>query len=319
MRYETLKGTNDKIGKIALGTDVYGSDLDKDTAKALLNEFCELGGNVIDTALMYGGQDEHISEKFLGQWMREKKNRNSLFISTKGAHPRVETMNISRLSKEELEHDIDLSLKNLGIDYIDIYWLHRDDERLPVEPIMDTLNGFVKKGKTRYIGMSNWTSERINKANEYAEKNNMAPIISSQIQYSAAKAVVENNDPTLVLMNDNEYKYFKNHDLSVFAYASQAKGFFSKLDAGGTEMLSEKARERYLCDTNLKIYENIKQIQKNINASVGALAIAALVNDNNFQTIPIIGCKNLDQLHDSLSGADIKLTQKDCEFILQRS
>ncbi len=319
MRYEILKGTTDKIGKIALGTDVYGTDLDKDTALSLLNEFCELGGNVIDTASVYGGEYDNISEKFIGKWMKEKKNRNDIFISTKGAHPRVDTMNISRLSKEDIEHDIDLSLKNLGTDHIDIYWLHRDDERLPVEPIMDTLNELVKKGKTRYIGMSNWTCERINKANEYAKKNNMANIISSQIQYSPAKAVVENNDPTLVLMNDNEYKYFKNHDLSVFAYASQAKGFFSKLDAGGKDKLSEKARERYLCDTNLKIYDNIKQIQKDVSGTVGALVIAALVNDNNFQTIPIIGCKNLDQLHDSLSGTDIKLTQKDCEFILQRS
>ncbi|MDY3928933.1 MAG: aldo/keto reductase [Clostridia bacterium] len=318
MRYEVLKGTKDTVSKIALGTDVYGTYLAESTAVSLLDEFCELGGTIIDTASVYGGEDDNISEKLIGKWMKEKKNRNKIFISTKGGHPRVNTMNISRLSKEEIEHDIDLSLKNLGIDCIDIYWLHRDDEGLPTEPIVDILDELVKKGKTRYIGLSNWTCQRINEANEYAKENNKIKIISSQIQYSIARAVVENNDPTLVLMNDKEYEYFKNHDLSVFAFASQAKGFFSKLDAGGIENLSDKARKRYLSDINLEIYGNLKKISDEIGETVGALTIASLVNNNNFQTIPIIGCKNLNQLHDSMRGTDIKLTQEQCNFITGR-
>lgn len=318
MRYEILKGTNDRVSKIALGTDVYGTDLDGETSTLLLDEFCERGGNIIDTASVYGGETEHVSERLIGDWLKNKRNRHNLFISTKGGHPRVSSMHIPRLSAGEIESDIDTSLKNLGVDYVDIYWLHRDDERLPVEPIMQTLHSLVKKGKTRYIGMSNWSCNRIEKANEYARKNNLTELISSQIQYSPARAVVENNDDTLVLMNDSEYEYFKNHDMSVFAFASQAKGFFSKLDAGGVAALSTKARDRYLCDENLQIYERIKKVQTETGASVGELVIATLVNDRNFQTIPIIGCKNIVQLKNSLSGTDLTLDAETCRFILGR-
>lgn len=318
MKYDILKGTTDKISRIALGTDVYGSALDSGMSISLLDNYCELGGNVIDTASVYGGEDEHISEKLIGKWLKSKHNRDKLFISTKGGHPKTSDMSISRLSRKEIESDIDSSLKNLGVDYIDIYWLHRDDTSIAAGEIMDTLNTLVKKGKTRYIGMSNWTCERINEANEYAEKNGYAKLISSQIQYSPARAVIENNDPTLVLMNDNEYDYFSNHDLSVFAFASQAKGFFSKLANGGIEALSEKAKDRYLSDINLKIFENIKTVAENHNATIGEAVIAALIYNGAFQTIPIIGCKNLTQLKDSMNGADVNLSQEECDFILLR-
>lgn len=318
MKYDILNGTNDKISRIVLGTDVYGSVLDAKTAVSLLDNYCEWGGNVVDTASMYGGEDEHLSEKLIGKWLKEKKNRSNLFISTKGGHPRVKTMHISRLSKEEIENDMDTSLLNLGVDYVDIYWLHRDDERLDVEDIMNTLDMLVKKGKTRYIGMSNWTHKRIEAANKYAKENNMTQIISSQIQYSIAKPIEENNDSTLVLMNDDEYEYFKNHDLSVFAFSAQAKGFFSKMAAGGVEALSEKARHLYLSDENVGIYENAKTIAQRHGVSVGEVAISALISNNKFQTFPIIGCKNPEQLRDTMNGGDLVLSQEECEFIMQR-
>ncbi len=318
MRYDILKGTDDKISMIALGTDVYGTDLPADIAVELLDTYCELGGNVIDTASVYGGEAENVSEKLIGKWISEKKNRDKIFISTKGGHPKVKTMNIPRLSDAEIKHDMDLSLKNLGVDYVDIYWLHRDDERLSVEPIMNTLSDLVKSGKTRYIGMSNWTHTRIDEANRYARANKLPMIISSQIQYSVAKAVVENNDPTLVLMNDCEYEFFKNNNLSVFAFASQAKGFFSKITAGGIENLSPKAKTRYYSEENMKIYDNIRSVADTNGISVGEAVIAALVNNTHFQTVPIIGCKNTVQLKESLNGVDVKLSQKECDFIALR-
>lgn len=318
MKNIILNGTSEKISAVSLGTDCFGSWLDDESSIALLDEYCELGGNVLDTASLYGGQDEHLSEKLLGRWMKDKKNRDSIFISTKGAHPRRGQMLISRLSDMEIKSDMDKSLKNLGVDYVDIYWLHRDDERLPVEPIMNTLADLVKSGKTRYIGMSNWTHKRIDEANQYAKKNNLPMIISSQIQYSVAKALTENNDPTLVLMDDDEYNYFTDNDLSVFAFASQAKGFFSQLDAGGIENLSEKSRGRYLSEENIKTYDRIKELSERKGISVTQAVIAVLVNDMNFQTIPIIGARKIEHLRQSLSGADISLSQADCDAVLMR-
>lgn len=318
MKNIILKGTDEKISSVALGTDCFGSWLDDESSIVLLDEYCELGGNIIDTALLYGGEEEHLSEKLLGRWMKDKKNRDNLFISTKGAHPGINTMYSSRLSDAEIKSDIDKSLKNLGVDYVDIYWLHRDCERVEVEPIMDTLADLVRSGKTRYIGMSNWTHRRIDEANRYARQNNIPLIISSQIQYSVARPLLEDNDPTLVLMNDDEYEYFKNNNLSVFAFASQAKGFFSQLDAGGIDNLSEKSRRRYLSEENIKTYHRLKKLSEKRGITITQAVISVLVNDSNFQTIPIIGPRKIEHLRQSLSGADISLSQDDCDDILMR-
>ena len=248
-----------------------------------------------------------IEKLWIGKWLKKKNNRHNLIISTKGGHPNLDTMNISRLSHDELHSDLESSLKNLGTDYIDIYWLHRDDINVPVIEIANTLNEFVKSGKVRYIGLSNWTAERIDEFNRYALKNNLAPAVASQIQYSIAEPNYEINDPTLVIMNDTEYKYYKKHDMCVFAFASQAKGFFSKIDKGGISNLSEKARIRYLNEKSLKTYEEIKKLSEETGYSVGKLVIAKLTNNHDFLTIPIVGCKNTIQLKESLEGAEIIL------------
>ncbi len=306
MKYKILNNTDLRVSALALGTDVYGSALSEDISYELLDFFTESGGNLIDTALLYG---EGKSERLIGKWMKERQNRGDLIISTKGAHPKIMTK--SRLSGEEILFDIEQSLKNLGTDYVDIYWLHRDDESLPEEPIMDTLFEIIQSGKARYIGMSNWTNKRIDAANRYAKACGKPLLIGSQIQYSAAIPNIKNNDPTLVLMNEEEYKYFSETKLNVFAYASQAKGFFSKLALGGEAALSPKARERYLNDKSLARFEKIHQIAKETGKTVGEIAIALISGNPNFLTVPIVGCKNTAQLKESISGSCLSLRSKE--------
>ena len=316
MEYKILNNTDLKVSSASLGTDVYGTVLNKAQSYELLDTYTDLGGNIIDTALVYANWipgEKSLSEKLIGSWMEERKNRHEIIISTKGAHPEI--MTISRLSREEILGDIDKSLKHLKTDYIDIYWLHRDDENLPVGPIMETLGEIVKSGKARYIGMSNWTYRRIDEANKYAREHNLPQIIGSQIQYSAAIPNLDNIDPTLVLMDDNEYRYFSETKMNVFAYASQAKGFFSKLDNGGKENLSDKARERYLNDETLSRYEKIKEIAMQTGHTVGEIAIAVVANNPNFPTIPIVGCKNTVQLKESMAGSNLKIPEELLSFL----
>lgn len=304
MIYRKINGTELNASAIALGTDVYGSFLPKKESEELLDFYLYLGGNTIDTAKIYGDWlpgEKSRSEKLIGNWMKEHKNRDKLIISTKGGHPNPETMNISRLSKEELTCDIEASLINLKTDYIDIYWLHRDDPNISAEEIADTLKSFLKCGKARYIGLSNWTAKRIEEIKKYC------PIAASQIQYSLAEPNYENNDPTLVIMNDTEYSYYKNSGMCVFAYASQAKGFFSKIDKGGIEALSDKARDRYLNEKSLETYKKLKKLSEETGLSIAVLVTALLVNNNDFHTIPIIGCKNTNQLKESMEGGKITL------------
>lgn len=311
-----LKNTDLSVSKIALGTDSYGSIVDEALSFKMMDEYLSLGGNLLDTAECYanwipGGA--HASENTIGKWMKQRNNRHEIVISTKGGHyPPGEN---PRLSKAEIFADLEGSLKRLGTDYIDIYWLHRDAPNMPVEPIMDTLAEAVKQGKVRYIGVSNWTHLRLAEANAYAEEMAYPKLIASQIQFSAATPNVEKNEPDLVLMNKNEYEYFKNSDLTVFAFAAQAKGFFSKYDAGGACALSEKAEKRYYNEKTLYAYDCIKKISREHGCSVGAAALAAVLCVQAFDTIGIVGCKNTLQLEDSMSAGDIILSKDEIAFI----
>lgn len=318
MKKTLLDGTGLNISQIALGTDNFGVNPDEEGSRYLLDLYLDMGGNLIDTALIYSDWNEgekSRSEKLIGRWLSGKR-REDVVISTKGAFPALDRMDVPRLSPEEIESDIDKSLKNLGCDYIDIYWLHRDSKAMPVSLIAETLDRLVKKGKTRYFGVSNWSAKRVEMARKYAKDHRIQEISASQIQYSIAKPIKEVIDPTLVVMDEEEYDYYKETKVPVFAFSSQAKGFFSKLEKGGVESLSDKARQRYLTRENLSMYERLKKISDGYNISVGQCAIAALLCNKDFQTIPVVGCKNGQQVKDTLAGADVKLTTEDMRYIL---
>ncbi len=318
MDKKILDGTKLSLSPIVLGTDVYGLELSEEESFSMLDFYASEGGNVIDTALVYSDWapgERSRSEKLIGRWLKKTGIRNEVIISTKGSHPEIGHMHVPRLSRKEIESDIDKSLIHLGIDYIDIYWLHRDSEKADLEEIAETLDSLVKGGKTRYFGLSNWTGDRINALNEYAEAHGLNKAVSGQIQYSIAKSLPENNDPTLVLMNDCEYSFYRDKKMPVFAYASQAKGFFQKLDKGGEASLSPKARERYLSEENRKRYLRIKDVADNRSAGVGQVALAALIYNPDFETFPIVGCKNLSQLDDTLKSAEVVLNREEIEYI----
>src|SRR5271165_1518701 len=157
MRTRLVPRTNLEASVLCLGTAEFGSVVEDSVSDTIINRYLEAGGNVLDTAEVYaewipGGS--HRSEEFLGQWLRKRKSRDGLILSTKGAHPRLHSMHIPRMSKQDVESDLNSSLRRLGVDCVDIYWLHRDDVATPVEEILLMLEEFRKSGKIRYAGFS---------------------------------------------------------------------------------------------------------------------------------------------------------------------
>ena len=301
-------GKNLNVSSIVLGCDVYGSDLSEKTSFELLDSYLSLGGNTIDTARMYGNG---ASEQTIGKWLSERKCRDKVIISTKCAHPPVSDMKKSRLSAKEIFSDVDQSLLALNCDYIDILWLHRDDESLPVCNIIDSLNALVLAGKVRAFGASNWHAERIRQANEYAAKTSQQGFLASQIKWCiAASSPQYQDDPTLVEMNKTEYDFYKKSCLGVFAYASQAKGFFYKYDQGKENALSKKSRQRYLCEENIKIYHELKKLCESDNISLTSAVISALTSNTDFPTVAIVGCKDTSQLKTTFEAADTVIDYK---------
>ena len=152
MRTRLIPRTTLEASVLCLGTAEFGSVRGRFVIRSDHDRYIEAGGNVLDTAEMYaewipGGS--HRSEEFLGRWLHKRKNREGLILSTKGAHPRLDSMDKPRMSRKEVEFDLDSSLQRLGVDYVDLYWLHRDDPGTPVEEILLTVGRISKSRKDR--------------------------------------------------------------------------------------------------------------------------------------------------------------------------
>lgn len=292
MKYITIKDMN--MSDIVLGTDGYSERIDVNTAYNLLDMYIANGGNVIDTARMYCSGK---SEELIGAYLKEKDCRNKVYISTKCSHPPLDDMSKSRLDKESIESDINLSLKALGIDCIDLIWLHRDDVSKSVEPIIDTLNEMISKGKIRHFGASNWTYDRIEEANNYAVKSNQEGFCASQVLYNMATCS-RVWDKTLVVVEGKEKIKYDNSHFPVFAFCSQAKGFFEKYDQGN---LSAKSADRYLNDKSIKTYKEIKAISQKSGDTISYTALKMLREQSDFDVFPIIGPSNIEQLKSTLN------------------
>lgn len=312
MRYINLNsnGLDLKVSKLAIGADKLALTLTDAEFFYLLDIYTDAGGNVIDTARVYSGGK---SEEAIGRWLEKTGKRSKIVLSSKGCHPEIDDMSQRRLSKKDMEYDLNLSLKVLNTDCIDIYWLHRDDLSRTVDEIVENINTFIKEGKIRMVGCSNWYSDRIEQANIYAAKHGLCGFSSSQIQWSLAHTSEDiYQDFDIVIMDEKEYKYYVNSGMPVFAYAPQAQGFFPKVAEGGLEALSEKTRKRFGSEDNLKRLEGLKVFAENHGISLSAASLM-FITCNRLSAVPIIGSRTPQQLHESLEAADLIITSDEAD------
>ena len=311
MRYITIPNTSLMVSQVCLGSGSFGSTIRMDEAFRLLDEFYAAGGNFMDSARIYaawlpGGAN--ASEKTLGAWQRSRRVRERVVLATKGAHPDLATMHISRLSPADITHDIEASLRCLQTDVIDLYWLHRDDPALPVGEILEALNDHVRAGHIRYFGCSNWRVARIRAAAQYAREHGLSGFVANQPMWSLAAPNREAfGDKTLVLMDDEDIAFHRESGMAVVPYSSQARGFFTKL---ADDRLKDGDRRRYDSPLNRARYECAQALAVRYDVPVTAIALSYLTSQP-FPVIPIIGSKNLDQLRDSLRYVDLILSAED--------
>ncbi len=289
-----IKIGNMELTNIVLGTDGYGERIPTDTAIELIEYYIEHGGNVIDTARLYTGG---LSENIIGKFLKDTNMRDNVYISTKCSHPPLEDMSHNRLSEKDIESDVDASLMALQTETIDLLWLHRDDISVPVEPIIDALNNMIAKGKIRYFGASNWTHDRITEANTYAEQSGKSGFVASQILYNMATCN-EMWDDTLVVADGEEKEKYQISKIPVFAFCSQAKGFFEKYH---TSTLGEKAIRRYHNNDSIETYKKIAKTAQQNGDTISYTALQLLDEQSSFPLLPIIGPSSISQLKDTLN------------------
>jgi len=318
MRYVTLPGTDLEVSHIAMGSSAIGSRVGRVDSFALLDAFVEVGGTFLDTAHVYANWEpgeKHRSEKTIGAWLRATGHRDRVILATKGGHPDPETPMVSRLSPSEIVGDLDSSLELLGVDRVDLFWLHRDQPSRPVGEMLETLHEQVKLGKVGYIGCSNWRPERILEARAYAEEHGIAPFVASQILWSLAapnSGVVAWDHAS---MDDEAAAFYREAGLAVVAFTSQARGFFTRAAAGGLASLRPDVRAEYESPENLARLGRAKRLATELGTTVTAIVLA-YIDSQPFVGIPIVGCVTLEQVRDSLSGADLALTHDQLRYLM---
>ncbi len=325
MKKIKLSRTDLVVSNICLGGGNFGEKLTKEMVFQVLDTFTAAGGNFIDTANVYCRWVPglaNVSEEIIGEWLKLRKAKNDVVIATKGAHYDFKAPQIPRVTKEDIHHDLDESMRTLGLDHIDLYWLHRDDKNKPMEEIVEWMEELVKSGKIRYYGASNFCKERMEKAYDYAKEHKLQGFSAVSNQWSAASLNIYNHlerDATMELTDEAFYEWHKNTRMPLIPYTSTANGFFEKLYQTNTEVregtlitpvdelrLSDKLKKEYLNNRNLKLYEKFLAFHKKTGASLFAISVAYLLNQP-FDVIPIGSVTKLEQLNGLLEASELKV------------
>lgn len=295
MRMVSLPKTELMVSRLCLGTVNFGTTLNQAEAQRMMSAFFEQGGNFIDTAHVYSDWIPGVksrSEKIIGQALRHM-DRKKIVLSTKGAHYDLQTPKISRVTPEQIVGDLNESLECLKTDYIDLYFLHRDNPAVPVGEIMDCLEEQRQKGKFRYAGCSNWTLPRVMEAQAYAKAEGMPGFRVNQLMWSLAEINRDKVPADYVLMDDATMAYTARSAMSIMCFSAQAKGYFTKRWLG--ERLKPDVSQAYSNPKNDETYKKIT-----------ALGDAAKITQyclHYFETqpvtaIPIVSCNSLQQLNE---------------------
>ncbi|MDR2750356.1 MAG: aldo/keto reductase [Clostridiales bacterium] len=305
MKKMLLTGTDLEVSNLCIGTVSYGLTLSQDECEAQLERFLELGGNFVDTAHIYSDWvpgEIGRSEKTLGRWLAKGRNRERVILSTKGAHPKFSDFSAKRVRPEYILEDISLSLEYLQTDCVDLYFLHRDDPSVPVGELLDCLNGLRSEGKIRYLGCSNWTVGRIKEFQLQAEKKGVPGFSVNQAMWSLARINVDSMGEKIPVMDEETYEYHKASKLSLMAYSSQGRGFFSQKAKGDVSKANALTYEN---EANSRLFEKLKAISLETGLSFTDLVLAFFL-DHPFPAIPIISCSSMEHLEECAKAAAIE-------------
>ncbi len=306
----TLNNTDLVVSKLCYGTNMLGTAIDQAHADRLLDRFVELGGNFLDTARSYGDwipdAPTGASERAIGAWLKGR-DRKGIVIATKGGFFDMRKGDWrNRVTPEDIASDLGQSLNHLGVDTIDLYWLHTDNPQAPVGPIIDALIGHRKAGRIRHFGASNWSAGRIAEAQAYAKSIGHRGFVAVQPFWGLA---VPNAEGAAAqgygLYYEDGLRPVHEAGLTMVPYAGQSRGFFSKL-AQGEARLRDDLKAMYLNDANRARLKVVQRLAAKHGVSINEIVLAYLICQPH-QTIPIIGASQTEQIADSVKAVGVKL------------
>lgn len=299
------------MGCVNAGLKWCGKDADY-----LFDAFLDMGGNVYDTARVYSDwiqPERGRSERVLGEWLQRSGKRNQMILITKGGHPDmacpVPNLHVNRMREADMRQDVELSLKALHTDTIDLYFYHRDDEQVPVEELIETMEAFVKEGNIRYYACSNWSTKRMMEADAYCKKHGYRGFAASQVLYNlGSDSMAPMEDDTLEYMNaDMKAYHVKNAANLAMPYMGICSGFFHNFIEKGEESVKTSP---YYTPENVKLAATVKMLMEKYHATV-TQAVLGFFACQEFQCLPLYGPRNAENLREALGTFEIPFVKED--------
>ena len=304
MKYRNLGKWGLKVSEIALGswvTDLMGADAEK-LAKQTLNAAFDKGVNFFDCADAYSGG---AAERFLGKALKEHR-RSEYIVSSKVFFPMGTGVNDWGLSRKHIIEQLDKTLKNLGLEYIDLYFCHRFDPTTPIEETVQALTDMVSAGKILYYGVSEWPPVQIVKAFSVIKENRLRPLSVVQPQYNMVDRYIE--DEIMGICAEN------GAGITVFSPLAQGllTGKYRKgqpLPAGSRATWQEDRQiNNLLTDANLEKVEALLPIAERLGVPLSVLALAWILRRREITSV-ITGASRPAQLESNVAASGLTLPQ----------
>lgn len=304
MQYTRLGKTGLQVSRIALGMMTYGDPnwrewiLDENESRPFIQRALELGINFFDTADMYS---LGVSEQVTGKLLNEMVPRDEVVVATKVYFPHSDKPNAGGLSRKHIMDAIDKSLKNLNMEYVDLYQIHRWDYNTPIEETMEALHDVVKAGKARYIGASSMWAWQFAQAQYVADANGWTRFVSMQNHYNLMYREEEREmNPQCAAMG-----------VGVIPWSPLARGLLAGNRSRNDERHTQRAKtdsvaESFYKSPNFDIIEQVQAVASDLGVKPAQVALAWLLHKDAV-TAPIIGASKLHHLEEAVAAINIQL------------
>lgn len=327
MEYVNFGKTGLQVSRICLGMMTYGTPkwrpwiLDEAAGRPIFKRAVELGINFFDTADMYSAG---VSEEVTGKYLREFTRRDEVVVATKvffpvdltftGGFDKVHSQlpNSSGLSRKRIFEAVDASLTRLGIDYIDLYQIHRWDYQTPIEETMEAMHDLVKSGKVRYIGASSMWAWQLAKAQHVARARGWTPFVSMQNHYNLVYREEEREMIPLC----------RDMGMALIPWSPLARGFLAgnrktnDTESGQTPRARTDtyAQELYYRQADFDIVDRLSTLAERRNHSNARIAYAWLLYKQEVAA-PIVGASRVEHIDEAVAATRIKLSAEEIDSL----
>ena len=311
MKYTKLGNSELNVSRICMGCMGFGDakngqhswTLDEEHSREIIKHGLELGINFFDTAI---GYQSGTSEQYVGRALKDFAERDNVVVATKFLPRTPEEIAAGVIGQQHIEQMINTSLKNLGMDYVDLYIYHMWDYETPLYDIMDGLNRIVKAGKARYIGISNCFAYQLARANALAEKEGFAKFVSIQGHYNLIFRE-EEREMAKLCAEDN---------IAMTPYSALAGGRLSKHPGETSKRLQEDDYARLKYDSTAEqdeiIIRRVAKLADRRGVTMTEISLAWLLTK---VTAPVVGATKRHHVEGAASAVDLALTEEEISWL----